>query len=641
MPRARILGLAALITIPFAPVASRASTPSLIVFSADRAPLVSSVIYRLDPNGQRVDLSRSGFDASDPVVSPDGKKVAFFSYRNSPPGQGAHLYEVGIDGTKLRNMAPSLTEAGDVAWQPHGDRLAAIAQSKINGPFTLWILGWGHKPIRLVSGGGFGGGLGATREPSWSPDGRVLVVWSGFKWRAFSPSGRRLWTHEGNREGACCDSSWSANGLFAVTTEQKVRVYDESGRTQFTGRLPTGRFGGPSWSPDGREVGVATGKVVEVWTARGRLVLRKRVPILGGHKPETVWASDRRLVVRDHITGRQEGVDVSTGRFWNASSQWFEPRSADGKLAAVTSGAGADLTIGVAPVGGGPTKLYGAGTDCGSGARVEALQFVGHSRSLVYESACNPGLLPSDLFAMAPDGTDLHEISAIQPNAAQPALSPDGTKIAYVWAPSTGVSGPEIRVANVDGTSVRVLTTPTSNCTYADSPTWSPDGETILYAETTIGYTSDCPDAGRLGALHGSGCRGRAARPWSRRCLPDMGADAHRVRGSGRAHDGESGRQRSSRGRDALRGTGLVAGRPSRVHHVRTWDDRDRRLDASSAAFRPAHLPCVVTRRYPLRRHGPEDGNVADRGLQRSYRRHGSGPADDGLQRAQRGLALS
>jgi len=69
----------------------------------------------------------------------------------------------------------------------------------------------------------------------------------------------------------------------------------------------------------------------------------------------------------------------------------------------VTSGAGTDLAIGVAPVGGGPTRVYGPGTDCGSAARVTSLQFVGRGRSLVYQSECGPSL-PSDLFSMAPDG---------------------------------------------------------------------------------------------------------------------------------------------------------------------------------------------------------------------------------------------
>jgi Tol biopolymer transport system component len=519
--------LAALIAIPFAPAASRASTPSLIAFSASRAPLLDSQIYRLDPDGQRVDLGQSPYGDVEPVVSPDGRKVAFFSYRNSVIGHGPQIFEMGIDGTEVRDMAPSLSGTpggteGPVAWQPHGDRLAAIAQSAINAPFTLWILRWGHKPIRLVSGGGYGGGLGATRDARWSPDGRVLVAWSDDAWRAFNPDGHHLWTHESSDWGGCCksSSSWSAHGLLAVTAQQKLRVYDESGNTRFRARLPKGRVGPPAWSPSGREVGFVTGGAVEVRTDGGRLVLRKRVPILDPRKTNSIiWANDRRLVVRDSVNGSREGVDIRTDRFWNASSRWLDPRSADGKLAAMTRGAGANLVIGVAPVGGGRTKVYGAGTDCGSGARVQSLQFVGRSRSFVYQSECAE--VPSYLYSMAPDGTGLRQIPGIGPNAEGPALSPDGTKIAYTWIPSVGDGeGAEIRVANVDGTDARVLATPTPGCGYGDTgPTWSPDDQTILFTESQFGSSPPvCPKPWELftvpavgGAVHDTGIAGEGA----------------------------------------------------------------------------------------------------------------------------------
>jgi Tol biopolymer transport system component len=231
-----------------------------------------------------------------------------------------------------------------------------------------------------------------------------------------------------------------------------------------------------------------------------------------------VWAGDRRLVVRGPANGALEGVDVRTGRFWNASSRWFDPRSADGKLAAVTSGAGEDLAIGVAPVRGGPTKVYGGATECGPGARVESLQFIGRSRSLVYQSEC--GLPPpSYLFSMLPDGSGLHAVSAIEPNVGGPILSPDGTKIAYAWGPQTG--GPaEIRVANVDGTDARVLATPTPGCGYGDtSPAWSPDGQTILFTESQFGSDPPvCPKPWELytvpaagGPVHDTGIAGEGA----------------------------------------------------------------------------------------------------------------------------------
>jgi dipeptidyl aminopeptidase/acylaminoacyl peptidase len=121
--KARILELAVLVAVPFAPAASGASTPSRIVFAADLAPSVSGEIYRLDPNGHRVDLSRSPFQDTDPAVSPDGKHVAFLSNRGGHIG----VYKVDIDGRGLVTVAPRVAgiEPGSgIAWQPHGDRLA-------------------------------------------------------------------------------------------------------------------------------------------------------------------------------------------------------------------------------------------------------------------------------------------------------------------------------------------------------------------------------------------------------------------------------------------------------------------------------------------------------------------------------------
>jgi Tol biopolymer transport system component len=183
---------------------------------------------------------------------------------------------------------------------------------------------------------------------------------------------------------------------------------------------------------------------------------------------------------------------VRTGTVRTASGRWFDPRSADGKLRIVTPKTGTNFAVGVAPVSGGPTDSYGQLPACGQDTPpVTSLQFVGRSRSIVYETVCTHPFY--DLYSIAPDGTGLREISGIQPNAGAPALSSDGTQIAYTWAPPRGLSGSEIRVANADGTDARTLVSATSNCTSEDPPTWSPDGKTILYSETTIGFTSACP----------------------------------------------------------------------------------------------------------------------------------------------------
>jgi Tol biopolymer transport system component len=521
-----------LLAIPFAAGAGAAATPSQIVFSADRAPQLSGVIYRLDPDGHRVVLNGDNpYGDSAPLVSPDGKEVAFFSYRGVAAGQAPRIFEASIEGTQVTDLTPSLAanaHAGSIAWQPHGDRLAAITDDpKIGGPDALWILRRGHQPLRVAAGG--------IPEPIWSPpswstDGRVLLEWSAGAWRAFSPNGKRLWTRGSKNWGGCCGVSWSSQGLVAITTRHQLRVYDESGRKRFEAQAPAGRIGPPAWSPSGREVGFVAGGVVEVRTSRGRLLLRKQVLTLKANRPNNVvLASDRRLVAGIPTTGPQEGVDVASGKLWAASGLWLGPRSANGKLAAVTAVVGANFAVGVKPVGGGPITSYGQLPTCGdAGPPAQSLQFVGHSHSVVYISSC--GTLPSSLYTMAPDGTGLHEITALEPDATEPAFSPDGTQVAYVWTLSTSPSsGSQIRVASADGTDVRVLASFPTPCYTFTSPTWSPDGQTILFAKATLDAETGCvselytvPAAG--GPVHDLGVAGSAP-AWGSDRIAYEGAD--------------------------------------------------------------------------------------------------------------------
>lgn len=128
-------------------------------------------------------------------------------------------------------------------------------------------------------------------------------------------------------------------------------------------------------------------------------------------------------------------------------------------------------------------------------------QFVGRTRSVVYASLCYEPF--SNLYSIAADGSGLQEIAAIKPYATQPALSPDGSEIAYSWAKFTGFSckgcASEIRVAGADGSNTRVLTNPSMDCTFDFSPTWSPDGQTILYSE------GSCDSPGELFTVQAAG----------------------------------------------------------------------------------------------------------------------------------------
>jgi Tol biopolymer transport system component len=489
--RARVLGLAVLLTIPFGVASSRAAAPPPIVFAANLAPAVTGEIYRLDPDGRREDLSKSPWQDTQPTVSTDGKRVAFLSNRS---GHTA-VYEVGINGGNLVRVAPTLGGGYpmNLAWQPHGSVLAAQSSGSAVPQGRVFLLRPHRKPLVVSRSFAFGTAAMFFAQQPWSPDGRVLLVWAGGAgMRAVSPAGRTLWKAYATQP----ITAWSARGLFAVPVNRGVAVYDEAGKRLFRFRL-AGSHPTFTWSPNGGYLATyystASGNYqVDVRTAAGKFVLHKE------HLPgyQLAWAGDSEVVIGlagcpVSACGEPRGIDIRTGKESRAPPGWLDPLSPDRKLAIVRPTSGSGYALGTAPPGGGSESVYTEVGDCyGDGDRYPAasfLQFAGRTRSLVYQSwnYCDDPF--SNLYSMASNGVDLQRLTNVEAEETQPATSPDGSEIAYVWASGVGMSckgcSDGIRVANADGTALRTLTNP-EDCTFDDSPSWSPDGKTILYAET-------------------------------------------------------------------------------------------------------------------------------------------------------------
>jgi Tol biopolymer transport system component len=341
-------------------------------------------------------------------------------------------------------------------------------------------------------------GADGTVQPSWSPDGRVVLAYTYGRHAAvaFSPSGRRLFAvpHASNF------SSWSSVGLLATATSTGIGVYDEGGHRRFgaSGQVS----GGPAWSPDGHLLAAIVANKLEVLTQTGALVLGKPLPARHG----LAWTDNTHVALGAY--GRcgceAKSVDIRNGNVSSASDLWFAPLSADRTRALETRKAGSQFVIDVASTAGGPARTYaqvpGCYEDMAFVAAVDSLQFVGRSRSLLYASFCDEPF--SRLYAVAPDGGTPRELAAAKPYAVEPALSADGGQIAYSWAQFTGLScggcPSQIRVAHNNGIGERALTQP-DQCTYDVNPTWSPDGQTILYSQ------SDCNSPPELYTVSAAG----------------------------------------------------------------------------------------------------------------------------------------
>ncbi|HVR12132.1 MAG TPA: hypothetical protein VMS41_00010 [Gaiellaceae bacterium] len=90
----------------------------------------------------------------------------------------------------------------------------------------------------------------------------------------------------------------------------------------------------------------------------------------------------------------------------------------------------------------------------------------------------------SAIYVVHPDGTEPHRVVEFYgQSAGEPAWSPDGSKIAFTNAfnGDRRYGGQEVFLVNVDGSGARRLTELAPLSAFDAAPTWSPDGDQIVF----------------------------------------------------------------------------------------------------------------------------------------------------------------
>lgn len=146
------------------------------------------------------------------TVSPDGRTVAFDVY--------AMLWLVPIEGGPARRLTDEIYEIAQPDWSPDGKTIAF--QSYRDGNFHVWTIGADGRGLKQLTKGTFD-----CREPRWSPDGKTIAFSSdrggryGVHLLDVASGGITAFSSGPTDE---FEPSWSPDGKSIAFTVDKVRI---------------------------------------------------------------------------------------------------------------------------------------------------------------------------------------------------------------------------------------------------------------------------------------------------------------------------------------------------------------------------------------------------------------------------------
>jgi Tol biopolymer transport system component len=255
--------------------------------------------------------------ASHPWPSPDGRRIAFSSNRDT---SNLQIYDMAVDGTDVRRLTRSSTNDLDPVWSPDG----------------LWIV------FRSFQGD-------LSQLEAIRPDGserRIVTNHKDIGWPRISPDGQRIAFKSSDQSGANIiatiningsdfrsvptgldrpwDPIWSPNGkqlVFAqqppdsgdpVTQRESVYISDITGNKRRLLATFAGFIQLPAWSFDGSTIAYQTytGKrgdanivLLDIVSGKFTTITHRDHPYLD----ETpAWLPDGRLVFQSTRDGRYE-----------------------------------------------------------------------------------------------------------------------------------------------------------------------------------------------------------------------------------------------------------------------------------------------------------------------------------------------
>jgi TolB protein len=255
--------------------AAHASFPGdngLLAFEDFAAPDVGSgalttIVRGAADGGARVRLTRAAGYAAEPAWSADGTRIAYTTAAADELGEefehGADLWVMRADGSAKKRITHDRVADFEPAFSPDGRTLAFSsyrARPRVDAEIWTIALRTGRLK-RLTRNRAY------DSDPEFSPNGRRIVYCSARDVWVMDRDGghrRRLTTEDGTE----CGPSWSPDGtqiaFDGTRAGAKAQVFvmdaDGSNVRQVT-QDPDGARG-PAWSPDGTLIAYASGAAI-------------------------------------------------------------------------------------------------------------------------------------------------------------------------------------------------------------------------------------------------------------------------------------------------------------------------------------------------------------------------------------------
>jgi len=224
-------------------------------------PSGNTRVFAVGANGKgQRRLPRSRFDAAQPSVSPDGRRIVFQAFRNGPRPE---LWVMDANGRNEKRLTRSKLIESEPSWSRDGRKILFQGRTRLGAPADVYVMNSDGKRRRQLTNS-----PASDEAPQFAPNGRRIVfqtnrtpgapadfaIWqmsaTGTGERSlislpgiegepsFSPTGKRI------------AFSWQTNGL---NDDIYVINADGTGTPARVTNDPAFDFT-PVWSPDGRSI---------------------------------------------------------------------------------------------------------------------------------------------------------------------------------------------------------------------------------------------------------------------------------------------------------------------------------------------------------------------------------------------------